>query len=65
MKLKSKYYNQSHEVLTTKGLIDFCRPYDSDPWICELVARMIDTMNLTDQQKLDLISPHSEWEIVK
>jgi hypothetical protein len=66
MRLKSKYYNnRSHEVLTTKDLVDVCRPSDSDPWTCALIARMIDTMNLTDQQKLDLIDPHSEWEIEK
>jgi hypothetical protein len=65
MRLKDKIANIRVEIDNTEHLINFCRSSDSDLWTCELIARMIDAMGLTDQQKLDLIDPRSEWEIEK
>jgi hypothetical protein len=33
--------------------------------LAEIVARMLEAMPLTNQQRLDIIDPYSNWEIVK
>jgi hypothetical protein len=66
MNLKHRYANRVWEDACTE---DLARNYlsNDDPTrdIADIVARMLDAMPLTDQQKLDIIDPCSVWEIVK
>lgn len=69
MNLKQKKYgNQVWECESTEDLMRVCVSHETDNAVRELseiIARMLDAMPLTDQQKLDIIEPYSKWEIVK
>ena len=68
MILKQKYGNQVWECEGTEDLMRGCVSHETCNAVQDLsdiIARMLDAMPLTDQQRLDIIEPYSKWEIVK
>jgi len=64
--LKQRYGNMVWENAVTKDLVrNYLSNDDPTRDIADIVARMINAMPLTDQQKLDIIDPYSLWEIVE
>jgi hypothetical protein len=68
MILKEKWGSRVWEVEDTvdliKGSVSFEAEYRLEQ-LTEIIARMIDRMGLSDQEKFDLIDPHSAWEIAE
>jgi hypothetical protein len=51
-------------------LVDYLLPPAEEEYamreaVCGLLGRMLDHMNLTDQQKLDIVVPYESWEVLK
>jgi hypothetical protein len=71
MNLKHRYYvNRVWEDAGAENLVRNRMTGDGDETqrmedLIGLVARMLDALPLTDQQKLDIIDPCSVWEIVE
>jgi len=66
MKLKEKWGTRVWDCDSTPELVRGVIAYElgsAVPELAEIVGRMLDTMALTDQQKLDIIQPYSMWEI--
>jgi len=64
MKLKEKRGTQTWDAETRDFLRDVVL-LGSTEALAEVVARLLDHMNLHDQQKLDIIDPYSNWELDK
>ena len=68
MKLKHKWRTVTAEAKDTADLIRITGPYDNDArldHLTDIVSRMIDKMWLSDKDRLELIDPHSEWEVAE
>jgi hypothetical protein len=70
MNLKHRYVNRVWEDAGAENLIRSRITGDGDETqrmedLLGFIARMLDAMPLTDQQKLDIIDPCSVWEIVE
>jgi hypothetical protein len=70
MNLKHRYVNRVWEDAGAENLARNRMAGDGDETqrmedLIGLVARMLDALPLTDQQKLDIIDPCSVWEIVE
>jgi hypothetical protein len=70
MKLKKKYGTQTRDAETRDLLRDVVLHESTESYtrieaLVEVVARLMDHMNLHDQQKLDIIEPYSNWELDK
>jgi hypothetical protein len=65
MNLKQRYGNMVWEDASTKDLVRNYLSNDDPRDVADIVARMLDAMPLTDQQKMDIIDPYSVWEIVE
>jgi hypothetical protein len=68
MKLRQKYTGREFEANDTEDLVRICTPYSQEEAIIRLgqiIARILDRLELTPQQKLDIIDPYSDldWEI--
>ena len=63
MNLKHRYVNRVWEDACTEDLVRKCLFNDDTRDVADIIARMLDAMPLTDQQKLDIIDPCSVWEI--
>jgi hypothetical protein len=66
MKLRQRYTGREFEVRDTEELMRVCGPYYTDeaaPMLCGVLARIIDHLELTPQQKLDIVDPYSDLEI--
>ncbi len=65
MILKEKWGSCVWKVEDTVDLIEGSVSFEVESrleQLTEIIARMIDRMGLSDQEKLDLIDPHSAWE---
>jgi hypothetical protein len=70
MKLKQKWGTQTWDAETRYLLRDVVLHESTESYtrieaLVEVVARLMDHMNLHDQQKLDIIEPYSKWELDK
>ena len=70
MKVKDRRDNSVWEYRDGTELLDDLLPHASDAYamresVCGILGRMIDHMNLTDQQKLDIVAPYKSWEVVE
>jgi hypothetical protein len=67
MKIKRKYQNEVFFYKTTEDLIKNLVYINEghSRVVLTIIARMLDAMPLTDQQKLDIIDPCGVWEIVE
>jgi hypothetical protein len=70
MNLKHRYVNRVWKDAGAENLARNRLAGDGDETqrmedLIGLVARMLDAMPLTDQQKMDIIDPYSVWEIVE
>jgi hypothetical protein len=65
MNLKQRYGNMAWENASTKDLVRNYLSNDDPRDVADIIARMINAMPLTDQQKMDIIDPYSLWEIVE
>jgi hypothetical protein len=66
VKLRQKYTGREFEAHDTEALVRICSPYyvnEAIPMLCGVLARIIDHLELTPQQKLDIIDPYSDLEI--
>jgi hypothetical protein len=65
MKIKRKYENEVFSYKTTEDLIQNLVYINEghNRVVLTIIARMLDAMPLTDQQKLDIVAPY--WEIVE
>ena len=64
MKLKQVWGTRVWDCNSTTDLVRGC--VDSDNAVnelCEIIGRMLNVMELTDQQKLDIVAPCGPWEI--
>lgn len=70
MKLKEKWGNRVWDAETKDFLGDVVLHKNTESYarieaVVDVVARLLDHMNLHDQQKLDIIEPYSNWELDK
>ena len=65
MKLKQRYSNMVWDCSSMEEFASNTVPLDDSRVLAEIIARVLDAMPLTDQQRLDIIDPGSIWEIVK
>jgi hypothetical protein len=70
MKLKETYGTHVWDAETRDFLRDIVLHKSNESYtrieaLVDVVARLIDHMNLHDQQKLDIIEPYSNWELDK
>jgi hypothetical protein len=70
MKLKEKWGTRTWDTETVTFLGNVVSHENIDDYerietLVGVVARLIDHMNLHDQQKLDIIEPYSNWELDK
>ena len=65
MKLRQGYSNVIWEEVCTEDLIHKFVPFDDPREVAGLIARLIDAMPLTDQQKLDIIAPYTSWKVME
>jgi hypothetical protein len=65
MNLKQRYGNRVWDCASTEDFVCNFVTLDDSRVLAEIIARMLDAMPLTDQQKLDIIDPHGVWEIVE
>jgi hypothetical protein len=69
MKLKEKWGTRTWdtETVTFLGVVvgENIDDYERIETLVGVVARLIDHMNLHDQQRLDIIEPYSNWELDK
>ncbi len=70
MKVKDHRHNRILEYRNGASLIDDLVPRESDAYamreaICGIFGRMLDHMNITDQQKIDIVAPYENWEALK
>jgi hypothetical protein len=66
MKLRQKYTGRTFKAGDTEELVRICMPYSKEEAIIrlgEIIARILDHLELTPQQKLDMIDPYSDLEI--
>ena len=66
MKLKQVWGNRVWDCDSTEDLVRGCVSIQSDSAVqdlADIISRMLDAMPLTEQQKLDIVSPYGPWEI--
>jgi hypothetical protein len=59
------WHAETNDILRDVVLHNNPENYTRIEALIEVVARIIDHMNLHDQQKLDIIEPYSNWELDK
>jgi hypothetical protein len=73
MKLKEKHGKRQMDVkaewlvrsvITNHYDHEHCEDRSID-YLAEMFGRLLDRMDLSDQQKLDIIEPYSNWELDK
>jgi hypothetical protein len=65
MNLKQRYGNMVWDCSGTEEFASNTVSLDDTRVLAEIIARVLDAMPLTDQQRLDIIDPSGIWEIVK
>jgi len=74
MKLKEKWGTRTWDTGTAELLVRsvITDHYDHEhsedrsiEYLAKMFGRLLDHMDLSDQQKLDIIEPYSDWELDK